>query len=89
MAPSDTSLVTAHAFYLKTTYDEYPAHAGLYTSLPVTVTTSGCDCELLRWDDPSAAAVTVNVGVVSAVTQALPPATVRASSKDATAAQNI
>jgi len=89
MAPSNTALVTSHAFFLKTTYAEYPAHAALYTPLAVTVSTSGCDCSLLTWDSPSAAAITIQVGAGSASTQVIPPALVNAASKGSSAAQNI
>jgi len=89
MAPSNTALVASHAFFLKTTYAEYPAHSALYTSLPVTVSTSGCDCSLLTWDNPSAAAITIQVGAGSASTQAIPEATVNAASKGSSASQQI
>jgi hypothetical protein len=68
LSPADTSLVQSFTFYLKTTYAEYASHSGIYTALVVTVTSSGCNCDLLTWDNPVAQTVTVNVGVASPVT---------------------
>lgn len=83
--PLDTSLVTgqAHAFYLATSYAEYPNHAVKYTALSVQVTAATCDCNLLTWDNPSQVTQTINVGIQSPETVNIPPATVNVASKSA------
>ena len=67
---------SAHAFYLATSYAEYPNHAVKYTALSVQVTAATCDCNLLTWDNPSQVTQTINVGIQSPETVNIPPATV-------------
>ena len=83
--PRDVNLVTGSAMtlYLQITYADYPSHAAHYTALSIQVTDADCDCELLTWDNPSLTDVTVNVGVSSATTVAIPTATANTASKSA------
>ena len=78
---------SAHAFYLATSYAEYPNHAKKYTALSVQVTAATCNCNLLTWDNPSQVTKTINVGIQSPESVTIPPATVNGASK--TASQEI
>ena len=49
------------------------------------MTAANCNCELLTWDNPVRTDVTVNVGVASATTVAIPTATANTASKSASA----
>ena len=87
--PRDVALVTGSAMtlYLQITYADYPSHAAHYTAPSIQVTAANCNCELLTWDNPSRTDITVNVGVSSALTVAIPTASANAASK--TASQEI
>ena len=87
--PRDTALVVGSAvtYYLKIEWADYPSNTAHYTAFTLQVTAADCDCELLTWDNPSRTDVTVNIGVGSASTVAIPTATANAASK--TASQDI
>lgn len=62
-----------------------PNHVGIQETLSVTVTAATCDCNLITWDNPVAAAtLTVGVSDTSSNTVTIPEATLNAASKTTT-----
>jgi len=91
-SPIADALVTGSvtSLKLKTKLTSHSSHAGITETLAVTVTAATCNCELLTWDNPAAAA-TLSLGVAasSSNTVTIPEATINNASKIATPAIRV
>lgn len=82
--PRDEALIGNQTLKLKITLSNYSGHAGIAPSFTITVNAAVCRCARVIYDPPTQLAVSYAVGG-GAQTVTIPPATVNAASKTASA----
>lgn len=89
-SPIDDALVTGSAtqLVLRTTLPTQ-SHPPLDETLSISVTAATCDCNLITWDNPAAATLTIGVGVSSGNTVTIPEAAINVPSQTAVPAIRV
>lgn len=84
-SPIKDSLVTGSVLNLnlQILLPSQPNHVGIIETLAITVTAATCDCNLITWDNPSPATLTVGVAAVSGNTVTIPEAAYNVASTTA------
>ena len=91
-SPIDDANATgvALSLVLEILLPDQPNHVGIQETLSITITAATCDCSLITWDNPVAAAtLTVGVSDTTSNTVTIPEATLNAASKTTTPAIRI